>query len=302
MTQPSPHGARDTGRLGLALGYLAIVIFTWGINYPLMKLALNDIEPLTFTAVRVLGGAAVLACVLWVTQAPLFPPKKERWPLAGISLLQYASVLGLTGVALLWLPAGRTITAIYTMPIWAVVFDILILKQRLRPLQIAGITISVGGILLFMDPAVLDWRDEGVMIGMTLTLTAALLWGLGAVCYRAGDWRAPLLSQTFWQLLVAGCVLGLAALIFEYPTDIRYTRTLFLILLWNWVVPTALGMWAWSKALNCISASIAGQVLMCTPFVGIAISAWMFQEDLPPEFAMSVLLIAVGGMLMLLRR
>src|SRR5690625_1792642 len=166
-------------QIGITLFYASIVIVSWGMNYPLMKLALRDISPLTFTAVRVLGGAGFVACMLLATKrSRLLPPKDEMAPLAGISLLQYGSVLGLASIALLWLPAGRTITAIYTMPLWAVLFDVLIMRVRLRPLQILGIVVSVIGILLFLDPAVLDWSDTGTVIGMTLTLSAAVAWGL----------------------------------------------------------------------------------------------------------------------------
>jgi len=268
-----------------------------------MKLALRDMPPLTFSAVRLFGGAAVVAIMLWATGAPrLLPPPGERAGLAGISILQYVSVLGLASVSLLFLPAGRTVTMIYSMPLWAAIFDALILRNRLSWAQYLGILVSISGILLFLDPAVIDWGDTGAAFGIGMTLAAALCWGLGVVLYRTRPWTASLLSQTLWQLLAAGCVLAVAAVWVEFPVLPRFTPTLILIILWNWVVPTAVAVWAWTKILSYIPGSIAGQFLMTTPFVGIAFSAWIFSEDLPPVFAVSAALITLGGVLALIRR
>jgi len=290
-------------QLGLTSVYLFIVIVSWGTNYPLMKLALRDMPPLTFSAVRLFGGAGVVAILLLAARAPrLLPPPDERARLAGISILQYVSVLGLASVSLQFLPAGRTVTIIYSMPLWAAIFDVLILRARLSWVQYMGILVSIGGMLLFLDPAVIDWDEPRAALGVGMTLTAAMCWGLGAVLYRKWVWTASLLSQTLWQLLAAGCVLAVAAICMEFPASPRFTTTLIFIMLWNWVVPTAVAVWAWTKILSYIPSSIAGQFLMTTPFVGIAFSAWIFNEDLPTVFAASAGLITLGSVLTLIRR
>lgn len=303
MSASSPRVLSDSVQLALTAVYIAIVVVSWGINYPLMKLALQDMPPLTFAAMRVLGGAATLACVLFLIKAPkILPSKRELLPLANVSVLQFASVLGFAGIALTTLPASRTITAIYSMPFWAAIFDMIIVRTRLRPIQLLGILISLGGMVLFIDPSVIDWNDSGAVIGLCFALAAGMLWGLGAVLYRSRSWSASLLSQSLWQLLVAGAVLSAAAIALEFPFIPNYTTTVTLILIWNWIIPTALAVWAWTKVLNRIPASIAGQLLMFTPFVGIAMSAWMFNEDLPPVFWVSTALIVLGGAMVLIRR
>ena len=291
----------ESGRLALA-ACLLIVILSWGLNYPLMKLALRDISPLAFAATRILGGALFLAVIIRVaTPSQLLPPRDERWTLAWIGILQYSAVLGSTGFALLWLPAGRTVTIVYTMPVWAALFDFLFLRGRLKPLQIAGIMVSCVGILLFMDPGVLDWSVNETRLGMGLAVFAAICWGLGAVIYTSRKWESSLMSQAFWQLLVAGLVLSVLVACAEWPLRVAYSPTLITILVWNWVVPVSLSVWAWGKVLQRIPASIAGQALLCTPFVGIALSAWIFGETLPAIFAVSALLIVVGAGLVLFK-
>ncbi|MFA5662877.1 DMT family transporter [Castellaniella sp.] len=298
--QSAPISFRHRALLVL---YFSIVIVSWGVNYPLTKLALDDIGPITFSALRLLGGATFVAVLLWASRAPkLLPPRTERIRLALISIMQFVSVVGFSSVALQFLPAGRTVTAIYTMPLWAALLDAMIMKTRLRHTQYIGILVSLAGIILFLQPSVIDWGAPGAVLGTLLVMAAAILWGLGAVLYRGRLLTASLLSQTLWQLLVSGAVLCIGALLLEYPLDADVTIQLVSILLWNWVVPTAIAIVAWSRILYMVPAAIAGQCLMATPFVGIGLSTLMFQESLPPAFTSSAVLIVSGGVLTLLAK
>lgn len=302
MSEYSPHQL-SVKNLMLIIGYLAIVVLAWGTNYPLIKLALRDLEPLTFSVLRLIGGAGVVLVLLKLTKSEwLLPIKKERSALIVISVLQIVSVLGLASVALLYLPAGRTVALIYSMPFWAALFDILFFKSKPGFAQIIGMVLSLAGLLIYFDPAVLDWHEEGVTFGLFITVFAAVLWGMGAVLYRHYNFQTPLLSQTLWQLLVASLVMLVFAWWLEFPASYQITPRIILILIWNWFVPTALAVWAWTKLLNLLPGAVAGQLLMTTPFVGIGFSALVFDEALPPVFAMSVVLISVGGGLSLMRK
>jgi drug/metabolite transporter (DMT)-like permease len=283
------------------LAYAAIVVFAWGSNYPLMKRAIADMPPLAFSATRLWGAAAVVALLIRLRgQESLLPPPDERMRLGAVGLLQFASVLGLTGIALQFLPAGRAVTVVYSMPVWAALFSMLMGKGRLSRRHGAGIGLSLAGLLLFVDPAVVDWRAPGVPAGMALVLAAAVLWGLGAAYYSGRRWRASMLCQTLWQLLAASIPLTIAALAFETDLPIRPTPTLLAIMAWNWIVPTALALWAWGQLLNRVPSAVAGQLLALTPLVGILCSSWMFQEGLPATFAACAALIAAGSCLVLL--
>lgn len=287
----------------IILGYLLIVVIAWGSNYPLIKLALRDLEPLTFSVLRLVGGTIVVLVLLKLTNTTqLLPIKRERFALVLISVLQIVSVLGLASVALLYLPAGRTVALIYSMPFWAALFDIVLFKSRPTSLQAVGILFSLIGLLVYFDPSVLAWHEEGVPFGLFITIFAAFMWGLGAVLYRRYDFKTPLLSQTLWQLGVASIIMLILAAWLEFPSRYEVTPRIIFILVWNWFVPTALAVWSWTKLLNFLPGVIAGQLLMLTPFVGIGFSALVFGETLPPVFALSVVLISVGGVLSLVRR
>lgn len=290
-------------KLTITLMYLLIVVVAWGTNYPLIKLAIEDIEPLTFSLVRLVGGSlTVYILLLLVKSNHILPYKGERVSLTIIGILQIVSVLGLASVALLYLPAGRTVTLIYSMPFWAALFDVLIMRNKPSIFQFIGMIASFTGLLLFLNPSVIQWQQTGVTVGVSITVLAAALWGLGTVLYRYWNFKTPMLNQTLWQLFTASIIMFFVAAAIEFPTKPNITWQLVIILLWNWVIPTALAVWSWTKLLNLLPGSIAGQLLMSTPFVGIAFSAFIFDEQLSPEFTISAILISIGGILAMIRR
>ena len=66
---------------------LAAVSLFWGINYPVMKVALKEVPPWTFrTLCFVFGGSSLLALAK-VSGFPITIPRKELGPLILIALL-----------------------------------------------------------------------------------------------------------------------------------------------------------------------------------------------------------------------
>lgn len=61
--------------------YLAIIVLSWGGNWPLMKLALGSAPPLVFVLLRLGGSVALIAAALAARGSPLMPERGERWGL-----------------------------------------------------------------------------------------------------------------------------------------------------------------------------------------------------------------------------
>src|SRR5690625_4086566 len=126
-----------------------------------MQLAFVDVAPLTFATFRFLGGAGFLLLLLYFSPATkILPPKKERLKLGLISILQFVSVLCFAAIAFLYLPTGRTVSVIYTMPLCVTDFSFLVVGLKPSRTQLLGMLLSVGGILLFLDPAVIELDNK----------------------------------------------------------------------------------------------------------------------------------------------
>ncbi|MEP7207313.1 MAG: DMT family transporter [Casimicrobiaceae bacterium] len=285
---------------GSTIAHLALIVFAWGTNYPLMKLALRDIAPLTFSTLRLFGGAAVIALIAMLLGIrSLRPAPGEARRLAASGIFQYSGVLGFASLGLGFIPAGRTVVMVYSMPIWAALFASITGQDRVGARRWLGIVLGASGLALFVNPEVLG---NSSILGAFLVLCAAWSWGIGVVVHRWRPLTTPFLVQAFFQLICSGVVLGFLALVFEHAAVTRWTPALVMILAWNCVIPTAVAVWSWSRVLQQLPAATAGQFLLATPLVGMATGSIMFGEAVPPIFIISAALVVAGSYFVLPRR
>jgi len=284
----------------IAYLYLAIIVLTWAANWPLMKLAIGQVPPLEFVLLRLLGSLVLIAPALVAARQPLVPPPGERLVLFWVGELQVAGFLVCSIIGLSILPAGRAIVLAYTMPLWAIPIGLFIWPEPLGRAQLAGATIGFAGLVLFMNPGLVDWGDPRILLGNALLLLAAILWALGSCLYRRHVYRSPFWVQTFWQLAVSLVPVG-AIVAMTGPGPIRWSPVLVAIVVYNCVVTTALGYFFWGKVLSVMPAAMAGQVLTLTPIGGFALSLLIFGGRLGGDVAVSIVLI-VAGIFVTLRR
>ena len=279
--------------------YLAVVVVSWAGNWPLMKLALTDAAPLTFVLLRLVGTLAVLAPAMLALRMPLWPERGERLGLFWVGQFQIAGFLVCSIIGLSILPAGRAIVLGYTMALWAIPIELWLEPRRLGRRQLAGAAIGFAGLILFMNPGLVDWRDWRVLGGNAMLLLAAICWALGSVLYRRRAWRSGFWAQTLWQLAVGTAALAAIAWPDALAHPVHWTPALVAILAYNWVVTTALGYFLWNKVLAVMPAGVAGQVMALTPIGGFLLATAMFGGTVTADVILSIGLIVAGIILTL---
>src|SRR5438270_6522491 len=179
--------------------YLGVMVLTWAGNWPLMKLALGEVPPLVFVLLRLIGSLILMGPALLLARQSLLPPRGERLGLFWVGQLQVAGFLICSIIGLAILPAGRAIVLAYTMPLWAIPIGLFLWREPLGRNQLAGAGVGFAGLILFMNPTLVDWRNGQVLAGNSLLLLAALAWALGSCLYRRRLWRSSFWAQTLWQ-------------------------------------------------------------------------------------------------------
>jgi drug/metabolite transporter (DMT)-like permease len=289
------QAAAARGTPGVAIyAQLAAVVLFWGTNWLIIKATLPNIGPFTFNALRMSGSALLLAALLPVLGAPWLPRRGERTMLGIIGFLQVGGMLALSTLGLQTVPPGRAAVLVYTMQIWALPLAFLIAGERPSGQRIVGGLLAFAGVLVFFNPALMDWTDRRALLGNGLLLISAVFWATAASLYRRRVWHTPFWTQTFWQIAVSAVVVVPLALAMEPGHPIAWTPTLIGALVYNWLIGTALCYWWWSKALAVMPAAQAGQIVCLVPITALLESALIFGEPLSGGVMLSVGLIAAG--------
>jgi drug/metabolite transporter (DMT)-like permease len=246
--------------------------------------------------------------VLLLARRSLLPPRGERLGLFWVGQLQVAGFLICSIIGLAILSAGRAIVLAFTMPLWAIPIGLLLWREPLGRNQLAGAAVGFAGLILFMNPGLVDWRNRQVLAGNTLLLLAAFAWALGSCLYRRRIWRSSFWVQTLWQLAVSVIPVGDIVLIGAIAPagavgggPVHWSPALVAILAYNCIVTTALGYFLWGKVLTMMPAATAGQVLTLTPIGGFVLSTLIFGGTITADAAVSIVLI-VGGIFITLRQ
>jgi drug/metabolite transporter (DMT)-like permease len=158
----------------LAYLYLGVMIATWAANWPLMRLALAHAEPMVFVSLRMAGSIAILAPILAVLRRPLLPVPRERLALFWVGLFQVTGFVVFSIIGLAIVAPGRAIVLAYTMPLWAIPLGLVLSQEVLSPSKLAGATVGFAGLVLFMNPALVDWGDLREVAGNLFLLLAAI--------------------------------------------------------------------------------------------------------------------------------
>ena len=285
-----------------ALAALGVLIFAWGGNYTWIKIALRDIGPWTFNALRFCAAAGIVGLVLLAARGwrGLLPVRGERTSLAAIGLLPGAVLTVLITVSLLWINATHTVLLIYTTPVWTLALSIRMLGERLTIFNAAGALLGLAGIVLLTNPLAMPW-NTATLPGVAAALVGAAAWALGSVLYRRRVWQSTFWQQVFWQLAASGILTAAAAALFEWDHAIRLTPALVVITVYNVLVPTALAFWCWSQALSRVKPTTASQVLLLSPVFGVAQSHLVLGEPLTQSLIASAGCIVLGACLTILQ-
>ena len=205
----SPPGSRSAD---LALLALAVI---WGTNFSVIKVALEEIPPLAFNALRFpLASLALLA--LLRLRGPLRMPERRDIPrvvvlgVVGNVLYQLLFIYGLDATT-----AGNASLLLATTPVWTILLSVAFGHERPPGRVWWGILATLGGMVLVVA------GGEGVrlggssLLGDVLMAAAAVGWSVYTVGAREPIHRYGALAVTAWTLWVgtAGVVLlGLPSL------------------------------------------------------------------------------------------
>lgn len=270
---------------------LALLILTWAISWPVIKVGVATVPPIWYACFRYGIATVCLFAFVGVRHEASWPPRSD-WPLVAVSgALQMAAFSALTAVALTILPPGRASVLAFSTPVWVVPLATWWLRERASRAALFGVGLGLSGVLAIAAPAV--HAGAKPILAYAMLFAAAAAWAVSIVIVRAHRFTSTTLALAPWQMLVAACLLlPLASVVEGAPRRIGISGAASLAYVGP--IATAFGYWAVVEAGRHLRATTMSMALLATPSLGIAISAFTLGETVGVPLISGVVLIAAG--------
>jgi len=288
----SPPGGSNSrfGRPG-ALILVVVITLVWGCNWPVLKMGVAELAPLTFRALTLPFAAIGLLVVGRIAGDSIRIPRAVWGKLALLALFNITGWNGLLLFGVQQLPAGRSAILAYTMPVWSVLISLALLHEPLSRRRVVGLALGMlgMGVLLFDDISNL----ERAPIAALLILCASISWAMGIVLVR--KWKLPL-SQTAvtgWMMLLGWVPLAIVAPLFSSVAPHHLSGATWFALLYNVFLAGTLAHWAFFTLARTLPVAVSSMSSLPVPIVGV-FAGMLFLGERPglPEWAALVLVVA----------
>ena len=282
-----------------ALILIAAISVLWGLNWPVMKVAVGELSPWTFRAACVtISGLGLMALAAATGERMAVP--RPQWP--ALLLVAGLNVTGwhlFSAFSLVHMGGGRGAVVAYTMPLWAALLSALYLKERLSARRLGALALGMAGIALLVGPDLVGSHRSP--LGPLLMIGAALCWAGGIVTMKGQRWPVGIMALTGWQLLLGGLPIVLAWMIVEPHPDLsRLTWAGGLATLYAATVALIFCFAAHNKVVTLLPATAAAISTLAIPVVGLLSSAWLLGEPVGwRELAALILVVAAIAMVLL---
>ena len=270
MPPASTHNAADpTARL-----MLVAVSLAWGLSWPAMKIALNEIPPFSMR-VSTSGLATVALFALAVMQRRTLKVKSGRAHIVVAGCLNIACFTLFAAFAQLATATSRVAILTYTMPIWAALLAYPVLGERFNLSRGISLLLGVLGLAVLIYPLI----GSSDLIGLALALATAMSWAAGTVYLKWAQIDADPMAISAWQLFVGLLVTGAGLFIVEGSLHLWpvHPRALY-ALAFSAVFGSAFAYLLWFEIVRRLPATTASLGVLSVPVVGIVASVLILGE------------------------
>ncbi len=266
-----------TGITPATLVPVLILTLIWGCNWPVLKVGVTQMAPLTFRACTLQFAALGMLLIAKASGEQIRIPRRYWGKVIVLATFNLALWNALVLFGLQQMSAGRGVILAYTMPLWTVLFALIGLHEPLSRRRIVGLVLGMAGMALLIGD---DLRNlQRSPTGALLILGAAMSWGLGTVLLRKWKLPIPQNALTGWMMLLGWLPLFIAAPFFApWPALSSISGGAWFAILYNIALAGTLAHWAWYTLARTLPAAISSMSSLPVPVVGVFSSMVLLGE------------------------
>lgn len=263
-----------------------LVIIIWGVNFSIVKIGLEEIPPILFSALRF--TIISIPAVFFIP-----PPKTSFWNIIGVGVF-----LGVLQFTLLFYAvkfhasAGLSSLILQAQVFFTIGLGIILFKEIISKIQIIGIIIAAIGFVSFFFVS----NENITLMGVNLILLAAFCWAISNIIMK-GIEDVNLLHFMIWVSLIPPIPLFILSFFTETQDPVSIISTASIIswgsLIYGSYLSTLLAFSIWGFLLKKYSTATIMPFSLLIPIVAIITSNIVLRESIS-------ILQLIGGSLILI--
>jgi drug/metabolite transporter (DMT)-like permease len=281
-----PHRWRD-------YALLLVLACCWSSTYPLTKIGLRSIPPVTFISARSLIAAFFLLAILYARGVRI-PTDARAWKLFAQQQTINSTVpfLMITW-AQQYVPAASTVVLASTTPIFAFMITWGITRHEPATLlKLAGAVLGLAGTAVIIGLDTLGGLGGNIFAEMmillaTVSFACATIFGL-----RLSDYDPMVVAAG--SLLFGGLLLLPVALVLDHPWTLRPTMEALIATVALGIFSSAFGLVLFYICLSRLGTlTTNAQGYLRIP-IGVGLSVALLGETVPPNLVLGLILVMAG--------
>ncbi len=266
-----------------------IVILIWSSNWPVMKIGLRYIDPLSFVFQRLLFASMAMLPLLILLRRNI---PRERGILLKLVLL---GIIG--GLAMLCTNTGLTreesgISAVltYTQPLFVFCLAVPFLREEAKPSRFLGVFIGFSGVIL-LSAVRISWLKTSYF--SLLFLIGAFLWAVSIVYYKKFLSGIDPIIVSIFQMSVGAFQYGILHSILGrlyFPQDIQYYYAIFYVSIFG----SSIAFPLWTILIKEEEATVISSSSFLIPLLAMFFGWLILKENIGLNSIIGAALILVG--------
>ena len=282
---------------------LSLTSLFWAGNIVLARYVAGHVPPMTLSCVRWIGAFLMLIPFAWPHLRQDWPALRARLPLmVGLSATGFAFNNAISYWALQYTEALNALLIQSSGPLFVALWSLLLFGMRLTLAQLAGITISLAGVLI-----ILLRGDLATLVNIQFNRGDVMFAGsvLSFGLYSALITRRPRIHQLSLISFTIGCgaVLLLPFSIWEFSAGVRLKPDALTLatVIYVMIFPSTLAYLFFNRGIALIGPNRASPFLHLVPVFGSAMAILLLGEQ-PRLFHLTGYLLVLAGVVIASRQ
>ena len=273
----------------------------WGSSFLWIKIALQELDPITLVALRLLFGILGLLVVVAYNR-PRWPDTRRLWGvLAILGIIQTALPFLLITWGQQFIDSAVAAILNSTVPLFTMLMAHLYLQDdRLTLQRVIGLGVGFIGVVVLLVRD-LDGGTQGNLLGQAAVLLAAILYAFSAIFTRRNAKGVSPIVQAFVPLLVADALMWVLVPLLESPLVLPSLPITWLAIAWLGLIGSCFAYLLYFYLLHAIGPTRTTMVTYTFPVVGVALGVVFLSETLDINLVLGAALV-VGSIVIVNRQ